>query len=171
MAELCDIYNNNGKKTGKVFERGEHLNDGELQLVTDIWIINNNLQILIQKRSKDKKISPNIWATHGGCVATDETSLNGCIREAYEEIGIVLKIKDIKLLTSSTSDKLIMDSYVVMQEFNISSAVLQIEEVSDIKWVSLNELEDMVKNKYFFNYLELPYIIEFINTQKLNRQL
>ncbi|MBU3160627.1 NUDIX domain-containing protein [Clostridium frigoris] len=171
MSELCDIYNIKGNKTEKVFERGDALKDGQFQLVTDIWIINNNLQILIQKRSKNKKISPNIWATHGGCVATNETSVNGCIRESYEEIGIVLKIKDIELLIRSTNDNLIMDSYIVMQEFNISSAVLQIEEVSDIKWVSLNELEDMVKNKYFFNYLELPYVIKFINTQKSNRQL
>ena len=170
MGELCDIYDINGKNTGKVFERGEDLNNGELQLVTDIWIINNNSQILIQKRSKDKEISPNTWATHGGCVATNETSLNGCIREAYEEIGILLNSKDIQLLTRSTSDSLIMDSYIVLQEFNISLAVLQVEEVSDVKWVSLNELKDMVKKKQFFNYLELPNVIKFINSQKLNKQ-
>lgn len=170
MDELCDIYNINGYKTGKVFERGEYLKEDEFQLVTDIWILNNNLQILIQKRAKNKKLSPNIWATHGGCVTTNETSLNGCIREAYEEIGIVLNIKDIHLLTSNTCDNLIMDSYIVLQEFDISSAILQVEEVSDIKWVSINELEDMVKNKYFFNYLELPHIIKFINSQKLSKQ-
>ena len=170
MGELCDIYDINGKKTGKVFERGQNLNDGELQLVTDIWIINNKSQILIQKRSKDKVISPNIWATHGGCVATNETSLNGCIREAHEEIGILLNIKDIQLLTRSISDTLIMDSYIVIHEFNISLAILQGEEVGDLKWVSLNELKDMVKNKCFFNYLELPYVIKFINSQKLNKK-
>ena len=171
MTELCDIYNINGIKTGKIFERGGDLKEDEFQLVTNIWIINNNLQILIQKRSEDKKISPNIWATHGGCVTINETSFNGCIREAYEEIGIVLNIKNIELLTSSTSDNLIMDNYIVMQEFNISSAILQVEEVSDLKWVSLNELEDMVKNKTFFNYAELSYVIKFINNQKLDEQV
>mgnify|MGYP001604988924 CR=1 FL=1 len=171
MAELCDIYNSSGNKTGAVFVRGEDLKDGEYQLVTDIWIINNNLQILIQKRSETKNLSPNIWATHGGCVSTEETGLNGCIREAYEEIGIVVKSKDIKPLTRIISKKLIMDSYIVVQEFTLSSAVLQSEEVSDIRWVSLNELVHMVKDKHFFNYQELPYVISFINNQKLIRGL
>lgn len=171
MAELCDIYNISGNKTGKVFARGESLKEDEYQLVTNIWIINNNLQVLIQKRSKDKTLSPNIWATHGGCVGTEENSLNGCIREAYEEIGIIVKTKDIKSLTRNISNNLIMDSHIVLQEFNILSAVLQPEEVSDIKWVSLNELEYMVINGDFYNYQELPYVIDFINNQKLIRGL
>ena len=103
--------------------------------------------------------------------ASGETSLNACVREAYEEIGIVVNPKYIKPLTRITSKKLIMDSYIVVQEFSISSAVLQVEEVSDIKWVSLNELEHMVKNQNFFNYQELPYVINFINNQKTNRGL
>ncbi|HEY8805426.1 MAG TPA: NUDIX domain-containing protein [Clostridium sp.] len=166
MAELCDIYNISGNRTGEVFARGEILKEGEYQLVTNIWIINNNFNILIQKRSETKAISPNIWATHGGCVGTEETSLNGCIREAYEEIGIVVKTKDIKPLTRITSERLIMDSYIVVQEFNTSLAVLQLEEVSDIRWVSLNELKHMVEDKSFFKYQELPYVINFINNHK-----
>ena len=49
-----------------------------------------------------------------------------------------------------------MDSFIVVHEFNISSAVLQTEEVSDIQWVSLPKLERMVKAKVFLiirNYL------------------
>jgi len=171
MAELCDVYNINGDKTGEVFVRGQALKEGEYQLVTNIWIINNDFNILIQKRSETKKISPNIWATHGGCVGTQETSFNGCIREAYEEIGISLKTKDIKPLTRIKSERLIMDSYIIVQEFDTLSAVLQKEEVSDIRWVSLYELEHMVKDKSFFKYLELPYVINFINNYRSIREV
>ena len=167
MAELCDVYTITGAKTGEVFIRGESLSTGKYQLFTNIWIINNDLQILIQKRSDSKKISPSIWATHGGCVGTKETSLNGCIREAYEEIGIVVNAKNIKPLTRIIGEHLIMDSYIVVQEFNILSAVLQLEEVSDIKWVSLDEIDHMIENKCFFNYQELPYVMNFINKQIL----
>ncbi|MCB2292138.1 NUDIX domain-containing protein [Clostridium algoriphilum] len=171
MAELCDIYNISGKKTGEVFARGNSLREGEYQLVTNIWIINNNFKILIQKRSETKAISPNIWATHGGCVGAGETSLNGCIREAYEEIGIVFKTKDIKPLTRLTIENFIMDSYIIVQEFDVSSAVLQAEEVSDIQWVSLDQLEHMIEDKSFFKYEELPYVIKFINNYKLIREV
>jgi len=168
MAELCDIYDINGNKTGEVFMRGEVLQDGQYHLAANIWIINRNFEILIQKRSDFKKYSPNIWATHGGCVSAGETSLNGCIREVYEEVGIEIQAKDIKPLTRTTSGKMIMDSYTAVQEFNISSAKLQVEEVSEIKWVSMNELEYMVKNKEFFECPELPHVINFIDNYKSN---
>ena len=61
MAELCDIYDINGNKTGDVFVRGEPLKEEQYQLASNIWIINNDLQILIQKRSELKNISPNIY--------------------------------------------------------------------------------------------------------------
>ena len=102
---------------------------------------------------------------------TQETSFNGCIREAYEEIGISLKTKDIKPLTRIKSERLIMDSYIIVQEFDTLSAVLQEEEVSDIRWVSLYELEHMVKDKSFFKYLELPYVINFINNYRSIREV
>jgi isopentenyldiphosphate isomerase len=171
MAELCDIYDINGNKTGEVFMRGELLKEEQYHLASNIWIINNNSQLLIQKRSELKSISPNIWATHGGCVSAGETSLDACIREACEEIGIVIQAKDIKPLTRVTSKNLIMDNYIVVQDFSISSAVLQSEEVSEIKWVSLTELEQMVENKEFFNYPNLPSVISFINDYKSNKEI
>ena len=171
MAELCDIYDINGNKTGDVFVRGEPLKEEQYQLASNIWIINNDLQILIQKRSELKNISPNIWATHGGCVSAGETSLNACIREAYEEIGIIIEAKDVKPLTRVISKNLIMDNYAVVHEFSISSAVLQEEEVSEVKWVSLAELEQMVENKDFFKYSNLPSVINFINNCKFNRRV
>ena len=122
MAEICDIYNINGDKSGEVFMRGEDLKEGEFQLVTSIWILNKNLQILIQKRAEAKIISPNIWATHGGCVSSGETSLYASIREAYEEIGIVVNPKCIRPLTRITSNNLIMDSYQYAR-INTSTAV------------------------------------------------
>ena len=169
MIEVCDVYDMNGNKTGEVFERGEILKEGQYHLAANVWIINSNLQILIQKRSKLKKNLPNIWATHGGCVSAGENSLSACIREAYEEIGIVIQAKHIKPLTRSISEHLIMDNYIIVQEFSISSAALQSEEVSEIKWISLDELEYMVKNEDFFEYPEIPYVIKFISSYKSNR--
>jgi len=166
MTELCDIYNINSEKTGKVFTRGEILKEGEFQLVTSIWVLNEKSEILIQKRANIKKVSPNMWATHGGGVSASETSFYASIREAYEEIGIVISPNDVIPLTKIIGDKLIMHSYIVVQEFNIKTAVLQIEEVSDLQWVSVDMLEDMVKNNCFFNYQELPYLINFINNLK-----
>lgn len=166
MAELCDVYDVNGNKTGEVFIRGEALREGQYQLAANMWIINSKLQILIQKRSKSKKSFPDIWATHGGSVGMGENSLNASIREAYEEIGIVIQAESIRYLTRNINPNLIMDNYIVIQEFDIRSAVLQSEEVSEIKWASLEEIEHMIKNKTFFEYPELPYVVDFINNHR-----
>lgn len=170
MDEVCDVYDINCNKTGEVFTRGDILKEGQYQLATNVWIVNSNLQLLIQKRSEFKHFAPNVWANHGGCVGTGEVSINACIREAYEEIGIVIETQNIKLLTRSISEKLIMDNYIVLQEFNASTAVLQSEEVSEIKWVSLTELNVMINNKDFFEYPELPCVIGFVNNLELAQQ-
>ena len=124
---------------------------------------------MIQKRSEFKHFAPNVWAIHGGCVGTGEVSINACIREANEEIGIIIEAQDIKLLTRSISEKLIMDNYIVVQEFNVFTAMLQSEEVSEIKWVSLTELNVMINNKDFFEYPELPCVISFVNNLELTQ--
>lgn len=166
MAELCDIYDINGNKTGEVYMRGEPLKEGQYQLASNVWIFNSDLQLLIQKRSHLKRTSPNMWSTHGGCVSAGETSLEACVREANEEIGIVLRAEDIKPLIRDTGSNLIMDNYIATQEFNIASAILQQEEVSEIKWVSLDELECMVRRNEFYKHRELPYVINYINNYK-----
>lgn len=170
MAELLDIYDADGNKTGEVIERGEPYKEGQYHLASNVWIINDNLEILIQKRSAFKENMPNIWATHGGCAATGETSLKACIREANEEIGINLKAENLSFLARMMGDHLIMDNYVIMQNYNISDAKLQEEEVSKIKWVSLEKLIQMIKDKECFDYPEMPYLIQFIRDKQINRQ-
>ena len=86
--EICDIYDVYGNRTGKTFVRGEPLSNGQYVMVVDVWIVNSRDEILIQKRSEQKKDLPGTWATHSGCVLAGESSLQACIREPLEEIGI-----------------------------------------------------------------------------------
>ena len=170
MAEICDIYDIKGNKTGEVRMRGEPLKEGQYQLASNIWIFNSNYEVLIQKRSHLKRTSPNMWSTHGGSVSAGETSFQACIREAFEEIGIILRAEAVKPLVRDTGEKLIMDNYIVFQDFDISSAVLQKEEVSEIKWVSLDELKDMVIRNEFYKHRELSYVIDYINNHRIENK-
>lgn len=128
--EICDIYDVYGNRTGKTFVRGEPLSNGQYVMVVDVWIVNSRDEILIQKRSEQKKDLPGTWATHSGCVLAGESSLQACIREPLEEIGIHILPSQIHKLNRKLKGKLLSENFVVEQDFDLADAVLQLEEVS-----------------------------------------
>ena len=111
--EICDIYDVYGNRTGKTFVRGEPLSNGQYVMVVDVWIVNSRDEILIQKRSEQKKDLPGTWATHSGCVLAGESSLQACIREPLEEIGIHILPSQIHKLNRKLKGKLLSENFVV----------------------------------------------------------
>ncbi|SFC64027.1 NUDIX hydrolase [Clostridium uliginosum] len=165
--ELWDIYNSNGIKTGNVMKRGDIIKEGDYHLAAEVWIINNKSQILIQKRSENRKVLPGIWGMTTGCIVSREDSLNGCIREAHEEIGIVLLKDNLKKLKRVFRKDTIWDVYVIKQEYDLSKAKLQKEEVSDLKWVTVTQLKEMLSNSEAFEYPEIYEILSLIQNTYL----
>jgi 8-oxo-dGTP pyrophosphatase MutT (NUDIX family) len=73
--ELLDVYDNNGKLTGRKIERGDKkaiLNENEHIAVAVIFIENDNGEFLIQKTSKEKGGE---FSSTGGHVDSGETPL------------------------------------------------------------------------------------------------
>lgn len=159
--EVCDIYDVYGNRTGKTFVRGEPLKDGQYVMVVDVWIVNSSDEILIQKRSMCKKDLPGTWATHSGCVLAGETSQQACVREPLEEIGIHILPQQIHKLNRKLRGKLLSENYVVEQDFDIRDAVLQEEEVSQIKWVTVAQLKQMAGCWEFYRYPEFFDVVRF----------
>ncbi len=168
--EVCDIYDIYGNRTGKTFIRGEPLSDGQYVMVVDVWIVNSKDEILIQKRSPYKKDLPGTWATHSGCVLAGETSLQACVREPMEEIGIHIKQNQIHKLNRKLRGKLLSENFVVEQNFDINDAVLQEEEVSQIKWVTVPQLKQMANRREFYRYPEFFDVVRFLEERKRRRK-
>ncbi|MCC0631490.1 NUDIX domain-containing protein [Clostridioides sp. ZZV15-6388] len=166
--ELWDLYNADGSKTGNVIERDNSIEEGYYHLAVEVWIVNSNSQILIQKRSKNKKTLPNIWGMTTGCIVSGEESLDGAIREAKEEIGIDISKDEIKIFRSMIHGDTLWDVYLVKKEYDVSNAILQKEEVSDIKWVSTGEIRQLLKEGLFFEYPEIYDLLSDIDNYDLN---
>ena len=64
MIELWDILDEHGVKTWRLHERGKSMKKGEYHLVVHVWIMNQDWQFLIAKRTPDRG---GIWHTMGGC--------------------------------------------------------------------------------------------------------
>lgn len=101
-------------------------------------------EILVTKRHPDKT-HPNLWECTGGSVLAGEESQEGAFREVKEEIGIELIKSNGKLVKSERRDLYnnFCDIWIFDQSFDLSSAVLQEDEVIDIKWVTRSELDSM----------------------------
>lgn len=147
--EIWELLDKDGNETGKTIKNGEVIPEGFYHLGADVWIINSENKILIQKRSPKKKASPNVWAMTGGSVIKGETSLETIERETLEELGIKLNMKNIKLVKKFKSDKVWIHTYLIKQDINLSEIIMQEDEVIDVKWATYEEIENLVKNGNF----------------------
>lgn len=149
--ELWDVLDDNGNATGEimrkydksVFERGLY------HLGADVWIINKENKILIQKRAAQKRLEPNVWAMTGGSVMAGENSLEAIIRESKEELGIDINTDGLKKVMKFKTGNVWVDTYILKNDYDISKMKFQEDEVSDTKWVTCDEIDDLVNNKMF----------------------
>ncbi|KFX54913.1 NUDIX domain-containing protein [Clostridium botulinum] len=162
MDELLDIYDKNGKKTGVIKKRGDKLQEGEFNFAIELWVINSKNEILIQKRAACRKVLPNIWGMTTGYIKSGEDTQSGCIREAKEEIDLEILKEDLNLICNLTHGNTMWDVFAVKKSYDISRAILQKEEVSEIRWVSINEFKEMINNGKAFKYSEIYDILNKI---------
>ena len=81
MAEIWDLYDSRGEKTGKTMTRGENIPSGLYHIGVHIWPINDKGEFLIQRRSSTVQWKPGIWAVTGGSAVSGEEPLEAARRE------------------------------------------------------------------------------------------
>lgn len=147
--EFRDLYDENRSLTNKKIMKGDLVPKGYYYITVIIMIQNNNNEFLIQKRSSEKGGK---WATTGGHPVSGETSLEGLITEVKEEIGINLEKDKIKLIKTIKTDDDFVDIYYVKTEIDLKNIKLQQEEVSDIRWASVKEIESLINTNQYHKY-------------------
>ncbi len=152
--ELWDILDAEGNKTGRTIVRGEKLQEDECHLVVHIWILNDKGEFLIQKRADHLKLMPGLWAATGGSVVAGEDGRTAAIREVKEELGFDVDESNFTKLSAIKRQGNFAEVWLVKQNVSIENLVLQVEEVSEAKWVNKEELQDMINTGVFHNYGE-----------------
>ncbi|WP_411676600.1 NUDIX hydrolase [Caproicibacter sp.] len=143
MPELCDVYDQNKNRTGRVWTRGVPMRLGDYRLVVYAWIFDREGQLLMTRRHP-KKVWGGCWECTAGGVQAGETSLQGALRELREEIGVSFAEKDASLLHSSLDGNVWIDTWL-FQNCRVGELRLQPEEVTQAKWVGREEYEDMCR--------------------------
>ena len=153
--ELIDVLDSNGNKTGEVKEKKDIYKDGDYHRSVHIWIMNDNNEILVQKRNPKKSTFPGLWAISvAGHVKSGETSEEACLRELKEEIGQKINKEELKYLFTVKREqplnemtlRVIDDVYLVRLDIDVENTKLQFSELTDIKYVYYEYLERIFKN-------------------------
>ena len=173
--EYVDIYDRNKNKTGITKIRHvDTYTDGEYIIGVQLILFNKNNEILITKRSDTKKLLPGKWECNGGAIDAGETPIEGLEREIYEELGIKLdKNKVIYYKTVIDDDRHnIKDIYLYKNNIDINNLVFTDNEVSDAKYVNIDEYMKMFNNEeivYNVDFNDKDYFkaIEMINEKEI----
>lgn len=154
--ELLDLYNNKREKIGEVFERVKGLepDDGKYKLNVHVYIFNSENKLLIQKRASNLSRYPGMWNFTGGAVDAGETSYEGARRELLEELDISV---DIEYMLSFKREHDFVDVWIGKVDIKEEDVNFDNSEVSEVKWVTLEELEDLINNDLFVPSIKLYY--------------
>lgn len=157
MEEKFDVLNELGEFTGEVATRDECHEKGLWHRGVYAFIVDKDFNVLLQKRSANKKLWPNRWdVTVGGHVNAGEFGRQTLIRECKEELGIEISDDDIKYIITTTSrynkngyvNNHYDECYLITKDVNIDDLKLQESEVSDIKYFPKEEVIKMIDNNY-----------------------
>jgi len=144
--EKRDLYDENKKLTGETIFKGETVPKGKYYITVIVFIQNTKGEFLIQKRTlkKDGK-----WATTGGHPVAGESSIEGIVTEVREELGIKINKQNLKLFKTIKTEDDFVDLYYLKEDIDIKRIKMQEEEVSDSKWASITEINQMIQKKEF----------------------
>ena len=143
--ELVEMFDNKRKSLNKVIERYNHV-EGEYSQGSHIWIMNSKGEFLIQKRTPNKKVYPNLWSVTSGGTDSGENTLEAAFREVKEELGIEVKPEEIELMMTYKRNHDFVDVWLARKDIELDDIVMQKEEVADVKWVSTEELEKLIQD-------------------------
>jgi len=144
MSELRDLYDINSNKTDKTYYKGDIIPEGYYPMVVMVVIRNSKGEFLMQKRVESKGGD---WGVTGGHPKSGETPIEGIITEVREELGLDFSNEKFIEFDSGCDGKDCYKMYFVTKDVNIKDISIQKEELSEVKWFSMEELQHMVDIK------------------------
>lgn len=156
--EYFDVINPDGSQAGYSLSRDAVHKQGLCHRTVHIWILNSNNQLLIQKRSLQKELYPGLWdISCAGHLSRGDDSYSGAIRELKEELGISVLSSELQFIFTVTQhyispdslfiDNELTDVFLLRKDVSINSLNIDRTEVSDVKFVSIDELKKLTMEK------------------------
>jgi isopentenyldiphosphate isomerase len=174
--ELLDYYDEKNEKKLGVLEREEIHKNRLWHREASIWILNEKNELLLQRRSMLKS-GANKFSITAGHIGAGEEEIKAALRELKEEIGIDAIEKDLILLdiykNEQNNNNCFSYTYLLKTNKKIEDMTIQEEEVSELKYITIEELEKRLDNMDpEINFVGKPlirYALDKIKTNYLNK--
>ncbi len=167
--EYIDVIDENNNLTGKVVSKNEVHEKGLFYREVIGIIVNDKNEVLLQKRAASKKEHANKWEFCYGHVSAGEMPRTAMLRELEEESGLKLTNNDLIFLGLEKTVESNIDGsryhnvfsyvYLIKTINKIEEYVFDTDEVSEGKYISIDELKQLFLNKdkslAFLNYTNL----------------
>lgn len=177
MEEQIDILNEKGHKTGEVRDKKDVHRLGLIHRHAHVYFLNSKGEILLQKRTKNKKAYPGLWdASASGHVSSEQSSVEAMQRETLEELGQSLPLAAFKYIFTDRENMILNngthtenaynDIYVTDSDVSLEKFVLPINEVEEVRWISKKEFKKWVQGQgepLTPHYEEYKKLLEYLS--------
>ena len=151
---MIDVLEVDGSPTGRTKPKPQIHRDGDWHRAVHVWIMTPDDRILVQRRAAVKENNPGLWdVSCAGHISAGESVIEAAIREADEELGIVLEPEELRHVASLREhcvlnggtyiDNEIHEIFVVRRDVDVSALRLQPEEVDDARLVTRDEFRSL----------------------------
>ena len=166
MGELRDLYDINSNLTGKTYHKGGKIPKGYYPMVVMVVIRNYKGEFLMQKRVPSKGGD---WGVTGGHPKSGETPLQGIVTEVKEELGLDFSNEKFIEYDFGCDGEDCYKMYFVNKDVNLQDIKIQEEELSEVRWFSMEELKHMVTtNELNENQIAcFNKVVNYIENKKL----
>lgn len=160
--ELIDVLTRDGVPTGIVKPKPDVHRDGDWHRCAHVWIAHRDGRLLLQRRALVKENWPGLWdISVAGHVDAGESAVEAAIREAHEELGLVVEPAELTHIGTLTYSVVLRDDYIenevhevfiLRRNVELAALVLDPAEVMDATWVAFDDLD---------RYARVPHEAEY----------
>lgn len=177
--EIIDIYDDLGQNSGVSLCKDEAHKKALIHKGVCVWIMNSSHEVLLQTRSPHVMLPNLLDISFSGHIKAGETSIEAAVREGKEELGIDLKVNQLKYLFSCREyggmdgyyENEIDDVFLYKADIPVEYYIFCDNEVKEVSYVSLDVFKQMVEShsKLLVPYeTHYQYFLTAINSRIMN---
>jgi len=145
-----EVLDDEGHKTGKLLDRAAVHEQQLWHEVANVWIVNTKGEVLLQLRSPEVELCPNVWDVAVGThVRPGEDPLAAAVRCLHSELGIdilpasirhLFNIQAANPMSDGRKHRVLGHVFLLKQDVNPADITLDEHKIAKLAWKPMVEV-------------------------------